>query len=89
MTLNRVFFFFVICMTLILQSCGDDDPVVVYDPSPYELSFGDFPPPVLQPDNLPTQAGVQLGRMLFYEKKIVPRQYTSLRGLPSTEGYVL
>lgn len=69
-TLNRVFFFFVMSMTLILPSCGDEDPVVVYDPTPYELSFGDFPPPMLQPDNLPTQAGVQLGRMLFYEKRL-------------------
>jgi cytochrome c peroxidase len=69
-TLSRVFFFFVMSMAFFLQACGDEDPVVAYDPTPYELSFGDFPPPMLQPDNLPTQAGVQLGRMLFYEKKL-------------------
>ena len=57
---------------LVLYPCGrGPDPIdVVYDPTPYQMAFGAFPPPHLQPDNLPTNAGVLLGRMLFYEKAL-------------------
>lgn len=61
-------------MLLVISGCEraqDDLPApAVYDPTPYELSIGDFPPPMLPPDNLPTVAGVQLGRMLFYETEL-------------------
>jgi cytochrome c peroxidase len=53
-----------------MVACEQDDPQVVFDPTPYALSFGAFPAPVLPADNLPTVAGVQLGRMLFYEKRL-------------------
>ncbi len=49
---------------------GQDEPVATYDPTPYALSIGDFPTPDLPADNKPTVAGVQLGRMLFYEKML-------------------
>lgn len=48
----------------------DTPEPVVYDPTPYQLNIGDFPPPNLPADNLPTIAGVQLGRMLFFEKEL-------------------
>lgn len=53
-------------------ACQPDEPEVVaqYDPTPYIFSYGDFPPPLLPDDNKPTVAGVELGRMLFYEKKL-------------------
>ena len=55
---------------LFLVACGEDDPQVVYDPTPYQLQFAGFPNPNLPADNLPTNAGVQLGRKLFYEKAL-------------------
>jgi len=53
-----------------IWACQKDDAKVEYDPTPYTLALGQFPPPALPNDNLPTQAGVQLGRMLFYEKRL-------------------
>jgi cytochrome c peroxidase len=49
---------------------NDEDPAV-YDPTPYQsISLRDFPDPDFPADNVPTVAGVKLGRMLFYEKKL-------------------
>jgi cytochrome c peroxidase len=56
-----------------LVACDSKEPVeppATYDATPYALQYGDFPPPVLPDDNKPTVAGVQLGRMLFYEKML-------------------
>ena len=61
---------------IIVFSCGDEtvitDPVdlIALDDTPYEFSYGAFPAPDLPLDNLLTQQGVQLGKMLFYEKKL-------------------
>lgn len=47
------------------------DPVeqpAVYDPTPFTVNLRDFPDPEFPADNKPTNAGVMLGRMLFYEK---------------------
>ena len=60
---------------LLVSGCTPDpvaepDEPVVYDPTPYVLEIGHFPPPVLPEDNPMTEAGVQLGRMLFHEKKL-------------------
>ena len=55
----------------LLAACGTKEPAetpAVYDPTPYDLKIGDFPTPDLPADNILTNAGVQLGRMLFYEK---------------------
>jgi len=57
----------------LFSACDRGEPVdipAVYDPSPYTLEIGDFPTPDLPPDNKLTIAGVQLGRMLFYEKML-------------------
>lgn len=57
----------------LLAACRPDDPVeqpATYDPTLYTLKIGDFPTPDLPADNKPTVAGVQLGRMLFYEKML-------------------
>lgn len=66
----RSIFFFLVFTSLILFSCEKDESRVEYDPTPYILDFGNFPPPPLPSDNMPTHAGVQLGRMLFYEKAL-------------------
>ncbi len=52
--------------------CDPDpvDPPATFDPTPYTLSLGTFPEPDLPADNKLTLAGVQLGRMLFYEKML-------------------
>ena len=53
-----------------IASCDDNEPTVVqYDPTPYNIEVGTFPPPDFH-GNTPTQTGVQLGRMLFYEKAL-------------------
>ena len=43
---------------------------VEFDPTPYFLEIGHFPPPALPGDNPMTEAGVELGRMLFHEKRL-------------------
>ncbi len=57
----------------LLAACDPKEPVEIpatYDPTPYDLKIGDFPTPELPADNKLTVAGVQLGRMLFYEKML-------------------
>lgn len=60
---------------LIVQACkkdNNDNPSneVKYDPTPYNLEYGNFPAPPIAQDNPLTVQGVQLGRMLFYEKML-------------------
>lgn len=58
-------------MTILIFSCRDVDmKVVELDETPYELSYGNLPIPNLPADNPLTMQGVQLGRMLFYEKML-------------------
>lgn len=65
---------FLACLALcILTACDKKEPAeppAVYDPTPFELKIGHFPSPMLPTDNPLTVAGVQLGRMLFYEKML-------------------
>ncbi len=71
-----------------LVSCAKDDPGVQYDPTPYLLSFGSFPPPMIPPDNRPTVEGVKLGRMLFYEKRLSSDNTLSCGGChKQTDGF--
>ncbi|MEO6038598.1 MAG: cytochrome c peroxidase [Saprospiraceae bacterium] len=54
-------------------ACNPKEPVetpATYDPTAYKLSLGTFPEPDLPADNPLTVQGVQLGRMLFYEKML-------------------
>ena len=57
---------------LFFMACNkdDDSPSVTLDETPYTLNYGNFPAPDLPADNLLTVQGVQLGRMLFYEKML-------------------
>lgn len=60
-------------LAIVLFACDSKDPVdppATYDPTPFTLDVGDFPTPNLPSDNKLTVAGVQLGRMLFYEKML-------------------
>ena len=57
-------------LVLAFVSCKKDDDVVQYDPTPYTLEYGNFPAPKLPADNPLTVAGVELGRMLFYEQML-------------------
>lgn len=65
---KTVFCFFLLALSTL--GCKKDpvEQPAVYDSTPYTLEYRDFPDPELPSDNLPTKAGVQLGRMLFYEK---------------------
>ena len=63
--------FILLLMTTLFVACTqEEDPKVEYDPTLYSIAFGHFPNPNLPVDNLPTNAGVELGRMLFYEKAL-------------------
>jgi len=42
----------------------------IFDDTPYDLSIPVFPPINIPEDNLLTEQGVLLGRMLFYEKRL-------------------
>ncbi|MCB0707325.1 MAG: cytochrome-c peroxidase [Saprospiraceae bacterium] len=56
-----------------LASCDRDDTIVdqvVYDTTPFQFTYGNFPDPDLPSDNPLSIAGVELGRMLFYEKML-------------------
>ena len=61
-------------MLFAIISCDDDsmpidpiDQVIEQDTTPYNFTFGDLPAPDLPLDNVLTEQGVALGRMLFYE----------------------
>lgn len=61
-----------IALMAIAASCKRDQPTTdaVYDDTPYTFGYGNFPPPNLATDNMPTVQKVALGRMLFYENKL-------------------
>ena len=71
---RRSFFCFSACVGL-WMGCNPDpvvdtiDPVVL-DPTPFNLDIRHFPEPQWPEDNPLTEAGVQLGRMLFHEKRM-------------------
>lgn len=64
-------FLLLVCITF---SCSDDpvmdtpEEEIVQDTTAYNLTYGALPSPDLPTDNTLTEQGVQLGRMLFYEK---------------------
>lgn len=64
----------VLLASIFVVSCKDDDnnelQGVVLDSTPYMLSYGNFPVPNIAVDNPLTKQGVQLGKMLFYEKML-------------------
>ena len=51
------------------DNCEDNDVIeAAYDPKPFELDIPDWlPRPALSEDNPLTEAGVTLGRQLFYD----------------------
>ena len=62
---------------VLIMSCSDDESVqmepmqvVELDETPYVLEYGTLPSPQLPPDNTLTEQGVQLGKMLFYERRL-------------------
>lgn len=68
---KSIFVLFVVF--IVFMSCDPKEPIEIpptLDSTPYSLVIGDFPTPVLPTDNPLTKSGVQLGRMLFYEKKL-------------------
>lgn len=68
--MKRVIYIIPLLLILVL-SCTEDEPEpIVLDNTPYILSYGKLPDPSLPTDNQLTKQGVQLGRMLFYEKML-------------------
>ena len=70
--MKKLILFYIIGSFIFLNSCDPADPemALLKDSTPYVLNIGDFPSPDLPIDNPLTIAGVQLGRMMFYEKKL-------------------
>ena len=70
-TMTRNIFYAFILMILCFASCQSDDDnqklPVLYDDTPYTLIYGALPKPPLPSDNVLTQQGVTLGKMLFFE----------------------
>ncbi len=68
--MKKIIGLLVIC--LLINACKDDDTKesISLDETPYIIDTGNFPTPDLPQDNALTVAGVELGRMLFYEKKL-------------------
>ncbi len=61
----------ILAIMFLTLTCSKDEEIPVYDPTPFDLDLkGDLPDPVIPVDNLLTKQKVQLGRMLFYEKKL-------------------
>ena len=61
---------------VLFSACKKDEveipttPSIVLDTAKYDLKYGNFPPPMIPPDNPLTIEKVKLGKMLFYEKKL-------------------
>ena len=71
--MSRITTAFSFAAVLMWVACTPEPPQALpaeYDPTPYALEVGHFPPPALPMDNALTEAGVQLGRMLFHEKRL-------------------
>ena len=66
--MKNIIFSLLLLSTLIIACGPDEESQAQYDPTLYSFDFGNFPNPNLPLDNIPTVAGVELGRMLFYEK---------------------
>jgi len=68
---NKVFVTLIIILFCIaLYACKKDTKngeTIQKDNTPYQLVYGSFPAPNIATDNQLTQAGVLLGKMLFYE----------------------
>jgi len=70
-------FLLLLVLVGVIFSCSEDpiiespeEEVVEQDTTAYELFYGSLPTPDLPADNPLTMQGVQLGRMLFYEKML-------------------
>ncbi len=67
--------YLILLLSLIIAACQPDEPeppkdLAVYDATPFELEYGNLPPPTIPGDNPLTIQGVKLGKMLFYETQL-------------------
>ena len=67
---SLIFFWVVLSVGCKPDAMTEPGVPVEFDPAPYFLEIGHFPPPALPEDNPMTEAGVELGRMLFHEKRL-------------------
>lgn len=72
-------------LIVLILSCKKDK--VGYDPTPYELEIpSHFPDMIIPEDNPMTVEGVELGRKLFYEKKLSGDNTLACAGCHSPEA---
>lgn len=71
---SKIFIAIIVCTIVFMEGCKDNDQpdvdAVEQDATPYILEVGSFPNPPIASDNPLTVQGVELGRMLFYEKML-------------------
>lgn len=66
-------YLFVFVLYIFSVSCDNNSPATsetVWDKTTYTIEANNFPPPMIKSDNILTVATVELGRALFYEKKL-------------------
>ena len=71
--MNKMHKISILCLVIGYMACRPDpviEPVIIQDKTPYTLDFQGLPAYDLPTDNALTVQGVQLGRMLFYEKSL-------------------
>lgn len=70
--MKKIIYIITVTLIVCMLSCVGEEPmkVVELDETPYVLKYGKLPKPDIPADNALTQQGVQLGRMLFYEKML-------------------
>jgi cytochrome c peroxidase len=70
LSLLTTFLFVLIACKKDIKTTSPDGEEAKHDGTPYSFSSGSFPTPNWATDNALTEQGVQLGRMLFYEKTL-------------------
>ena len=75
MNLQKIILVFLTIGIIMVACKKEEEPPVEKSPiqideTPYPLNYGNLPPPNLPADNALTVQGVQLGKMLFYDKKL-------------------
>jgi len=66
---------YLIIASLVVSSCRKDEKPDVVGTTPYVFEYpeliGNYLPPIVEPnDNLTTEEGVELGRLLFFDKRL-------------------
>jgi len=70
--MNKLWFLLslIFAALIFVSGCKNDDDIKPFVTTPFQLNTGDLSTPIIAEDNLLTNEGVALGRLLFYEKRL-------------------